>query len=69
MAAFFKTSASAGVVVRAEHLFALRARPQASAGHLGCRWTRDADGRLIRDWEAGQAPHDADKPSNASSAA
>jgi hypothetical protein len=50
MAAFFKVPASAGVVVRAEHVFA-RHPVRAPQPRIACRWTRDAEGRLSRAWQ------------------
>jgi hypothetical protein len=55
MAAFFKVPVSAGVVVRAEHVFARRPAPVA-APRLVCRWSRDAEGRLSRAWQEASDP-------------
>lgn len=49
MAAFFKVPASAGIVGCAEHVLAPR-QATAAAIQLSFRWTRDAEGRLIRAW-------------------
>lgn len=49
MAAFFKVPASAGVVFRAEHLFAA-CRGPAGAVRLAALWSRDAKGRLVCTW-------------------
>ena len=49
MAAFFKISASAGIVVCAEHVYA-PGRVHPGAPRLSACWTRDAEGRLTRAW-------------------
>jgi hypothetical protein len=68
MAALFSTRAC-GVVARAEHLFTLRLWPATDTGQLTCRWTHDADGRLILAWQAGPGRREAGKPRATSPAA
>ena len=63
MAAFFKTPAPPGVVVRAEHLFDRRCLAvQATPTTLVCVWTRDADGKLVGCWRPADPPLLSDEP-------
>ena len=73
MAAFFHVPVfhapvSTGVVIRAEHRFALGRAP--ASNRLACTWTRDADGRLVRVWQGASGLDAAErKPLAPSSAA